>query len=195
MRFLLTTSRRHPAVTPALALALALALASCGRPDPPGTARSGTTGRSPASASTPVAARDPATAAPADTVALYPAADLARIAGALGNGATGRTLGATPAYSFIQGRRTTSGGPERHERWTDIALVQAGRATLLTGGRIAGGRDASPGELRGGAIIGGSEHVIAAGDLVVIPAGTPHQYRLAPGETLTYLTIKVPPGR
>ncbi len=142
-----------------------------------------------------VASRADAPDPPADTVALYPAAELARIAAALGGGATGRTLGATPAYSFIQGRRTTSGGPERHEHWTDIALAQAGRATLLSGGRIEGGREASPGELRGGTIVGGQERAIAAGDLVVIPAGTPHQYRLAPGETLTYLTIKVPPGR
>ncbi len=186
----MTTTRRLPAYPLALALAVALALASCGSRDAPGTARS-----RPAGAPAVEDARDPDPPASADTVALYPAAELARIAATLGRGATGRTLGATPTYSYIQGRRTASGGPERHERWTDVAYVQAGRATLLVGGRIDGGAESAPGELRGGTIVGGKERALAPGDLVVIPAGVPHQYRLAPGEALTYLTIKVPVPR
>lgn len=183
-----TTPRNSPAFP--LALALALALAACRGPGARGAAGSRTATTPPASAQVDAPER-PAT----DTVALYPAAELAHMAAELGTGATGRTLGATPGYSYIQGRRTSSGTPELHRRWTDVALVQAGRATLVSGGRIEGGRASAGGEERGGTILGGKTHPIAAGDLLVIPAGIPHQYRLAPGETLTYLTIKVPPGR
>ncbi len=184
------TARRSPAVPLAVTLALALALAACERPGARGAAgaRTGTASLSPPREDAP----EPGAA---DTVALYPAAELARIAGQLGNGATGRTLGATPAYSYIQGRRTASGAPELHRRWTDIALVQAGHATLQSGGRIVGGRESSPGEERGGSLVGGTARPLAPGDVVVIPAGIPHQYRLSTGETLTYLTITVRPGR
>ncbi len=182
----MTTPRRSPAYPLTLALVLALALASCGRPGAHGSAGSRT-------AAAAEATRDPAPSADArDSVALYPAAELARMAAALGHGSTGRTLGAAPTFSYIQGRRTATGEPERHERWTDVAYVQAGRAAVLTGGSMRGGRQVSPGEERGGTIVGGTSRPIAAGDLLVIPAGIPHQYRLALGQTLTYLTIKVP---
>jgi len=129
-----------------------------------------------------------------DSVAVYAAGELATIAASLGHGPTGKTLGTSPSYSYIQGRRTVSGEPEIHDHWADIAVVQAGRATLLAGGHVQGAHDASPGEHRGGTIVGGTEHTIAPGDLYIIPAGVPHQIRLAPGETLTYLTVKAPGG-
>ncbi len=178
---MLTTPHRSPAQPLALALSLALALASCARLAQP--AYAGTAAAAPSATSTaPVSA---------DTVALHTAAELGRVAGSLGS-ATGRTLGSASSFSYIQGRRTSSGQPERHERWTDIAYVQGGHATVLTGGSIRGGKQGENGEERGGSIVGGTEHAIAAGDLLVIPAGVPHQYRLASGDTLTYLTIKVP---
>jgi mannose-6-phosphate isomerase-like protein (cupin superfamily) len=38
----------------------------------------------------------------------------------------------------------------------------------------------------------GSSAALHPGDVVVIPAGTPHQMRLAAGERITYLAFKVP---
>lgn len=130
-----------------------------------------------------------ADAAPAE---YYPAAELARVAAGLArSGATGRTLRKHPSYSYIQGERHVSGGPEMHDHWADVAFVQAGRATALTGGNLVGATIVSPGEHRGGRIVGGTPRAISAGDLLVIPAGVPHQYQLARGDSLRYLTIKV----
>ena len=36
--------------------------------------------------------------------------------------------------------------------------------------------------------------VIRPGDMVVIPAGTPHQFVLAPGERITYTALKIAAG-
>jgi uncharacterized RmlC-like cupin family protein len=69
--------------------------------------------------------------------------------------------------------------------------VQAGRATLLVGGRVSGGTLASPGEHRGGTIAGGTPHPLGAGDLLVVPAGIPHQFQVVRGDSVVYLTIKV----
>jgi hypothetical protein len=148
---------------------LALALTGCGdRSPPPAAGATGTRSSRAASA----AAEAPAQPTPAgrDAIELYPAARLARVAEELAKGSTtGRTIGG----------------------WIDVAIVQAGRATLLTGGRVDGGRVASAGEHRGGTIAGGTPHPIAIGDLFVVPAGIPHQFLVAHGDSLRYLTLKV----
>ena len=88
-------------------------------------------------------------------------------------------------------RRDTSGVHERHEAFTDIFVVQRGRARLLYGGTVEGERASAPGEWRGGTIRGGSEAEIKAGDIVVIPAGVPHHLLLQPGESFYYFVFKV----
>ncbi len=88
-------------------------------------------------------------------------------------------------------RRDTSGIHERHEAFTDIFVVQRGRARLLYGGTVEGERSSSPGEWRGGTIRGGTETEIKPGDIVVIPAGIPHQLLLQPGERFYYFVFKV----
>jgi uncharacterized protein YjlB len=71
-------------------------------------------------------------------------------------------------------------------------LVQAGSATVLLGGRYEGGHEESPGETRGGQLVGAKAQRVAAGDLLVIPAGLPHQVQLATGESIRYVTVKAP---
>lgn len=156
-------------------------------------ARNGPAPRSGGAGTTPsVTPRGGASAADAPPAEYYPAAVLARVAAGLArSGATGRTLRKHPSYSYIQGRRHVSGGPELHDHWADVAVVQAGHATALTGGHLVGATTVSPGEHRGGHIVGGTARAISTGDLLVIPAGVPHQYQLAPGDSLRYLTIKV----
>jgi mannose-6-phosphate isomerase-like protein (cupin superfamily) len=131
-------------------------------------------------------------------IQLFSAATIARAADALAQGSTtGRTFASYPGFHYVESRRSTSGSPEVHDEWIDVIVIQAGRATLLTGGRVQGGAITAPGEHRGGTIVGGSEQPVGAGDLVTVPVGVPHQYRLAPGDAIRYLTIKVrrSPGR
>jgi quercetin dioxygenase-like cupin family protein len=47
------------------------------------------------------------------------------------------------------------------------------------------------GEWRGGTIQNGSQAVLHPGDVVVIPAGIPHQVLPTAGQHFIYLTIKV----
>ena len=125
-------------------------------------------------------------------VELFPAAMLAHVGDSLSRGrTTGHTLRSHDVVQYVQVRRATSGVPEVHDRWIDVTLVQAGRGTLLSGGRVVGSHVESAGEHRGGAIEAGTSLAIAAGDLMMIPAGMPHQYRIAAGDSLRYLTTKV----
>jgi hypothetical protein len=68
--------------------------------------------------------------------------------------------------------------------------VHAGSAIVLHGGTVVGGRETAPGEIRGGRINGSTQQPVLPGDVLVIPAGTPHQVVVAPGEWITYLVVK-----
>jgi mannose-6-phosphate isomerase-like protein (cupin superfamily) len=125
-------------------------------------------------------------------VEYYTAAALAHVGDSLARGSTsGHMLRAHGTYQYLQIRRGRSGVPEVHDRWTDVTTVQAGRATLLSGGRVSGSHVETPGEHRGGTIAGGASRPVGPGDLMIIPAGIPHQYVIAPGDSLRYVTVKV----
>jgi uncharacterized RmlC-like cupin family protein len=90
--------------------------------------------------------------------------------------------------------RTKSGGPEIHEQWTDVIMVTGGQATLLIGGKVVGEVPAEgglPGEKRGSDITGGTTQLVKKGDIINIPAGTPHWIKIAPGDDFSYVNVKV----
>ncbi len=94
-------------------------------------------------------------------------------------------------YTYAILRRDETGEPEVHANWADIFVVQDGSGSVLTGGQVKGAREISPGEQRGGEILGGTQQKIAAGDMVIIPATTPHQVHVSPGSFVTYFVVKV----
>jgi mannose-6-phosphate isomerase-like protein (cupin superfamily) len=100
-------------------------------------------------------------------------------------------LGHGPGYTYAVTHRDSSGGLEVHRDWTDVFVVEAGSATLLTGGVAEGAQETTPGEWRGGTARGATRAPIKGGDVVVIPAGTPHQMLLGPREQITYIAFKV----
>ena len=131
-------------------------------------------------------------AQPGEGVEYYTAAALARVGDSLARGSTsGHMLRSHGSYQYLQIRRAKSGVPEVHDRWTDVTMVQAGRASLLSGGSVSGSHVETPGEHRGGTITGGTSRPVGPGDLMIIPAGIPHQYVIATGDSLRYLTVKV----
>ncbi|HEY1613486.1 MAG TPA: hypothetical protein VGF97_07350 [Rhizomicrobium sp.] len=96
----------------------------------------------------------------------------------------------TPGYSAAVVRRTTAGKAELHERVDDIWYVLDGGATLVTGGSLIDPHGTEAGEVRGSGVSHGTERQIAKGDLIGIPAGTPHWVSRISGRELVYLVIK-----
>jgi hypothetical protein len=88
--------------------------------------------------------------------------------------------------------RVHSGAPERHQFWADEMVVKKGTITLVTGDTMQGEHPngTAPGETLGTSIEGGKETVLHAGDIVHIPARIPHQAKIAPNTTVTYLVFK-----
>jgi mannose-6-phosphate isomerase-like protein (cupin superfamily) len=110
---------------------------------------------------------------------------------AKGSGGSGATLGDYKSHAIKLSVRTASGGAEVHAHYDDIFLVTEGKADLVTGGSVVNGKTDNDGETKGSSIQNGNSQTIAKGDVVHIPAGTPHQLILAPGSIYSSIVIKV----
>jgi mannose-6-phosphate isomerase-like protein (cupin superfamily) len=107
-------------------------------------------------------------------------------------GMAGALLADRGSYTVLVLRRDQTGEVEIHDAWDDVFVVQEGMGTLLLGGTVTGDRVTAPGERRGGRISGGGSQTLVAGDVMVIPAKTPHQVQVPAGGSITYLVIKTP---
>jgi mannose-6-phosphate isomerase-like protein (cupin superfamily) len=87
-------------------------------------------------------------------------------------------------------RRDKPGEVEVHTQQNDVIVVESGQATITMGGTVTGNREIQPTEWRGGVATGGTSYRVARGDLILIPAGIPHQVLVSKGQTVTYLAIK-----
>ena len=135
-------------------------------------------------------------AADAPTFSLWTADNVKQVAKDLAGklspqGVASEKLADMGNYNFALALRRRSGTAEVHMKMTDIFVIESGEADLVTGGTVVNPTNASPTEIRGTAIEGGVAHHVAAGDVLTIPAGMPHQVNVAPGKEVLYMAIKV----
>jgi mannose-6-phosphate isomerase-like protein (cupin superfamily) len=95
------------------------------------------------------------------------------------------------SHSMLMAHMEGSGQAEIHENLTDVFIIQSGEANLTVGGKVVGAQSTAPGEVRGTSIEGGVTKKLAAGDIINIPAGTPHHTQVEPGQKVTYFVVKV----
>jgi mannose-6-phosphate isomerase-like protein (cupin superfamily) len=86
--------------------------------------------------------------------------------------------------------RDKAGQVEVHDKETDVIYVVDGTATFITGGTMVGGKVTSPGQLMGSDITGGQTHHLSKGDVIVVPAKTPHWFKEVP-QSVSYFVVKV----
>lgn len=101
----------------------------------------------------------------------------------------GEPLLETGEYKIHASRREAPGVPEVHTAETDIIYVLDGSATFVTGGTLVDGQPTAPEEVRGRDIQDGTVRTIARGDVLVVPAGTPHWFKEVAGP-VTYYVVK-----
>ena len=104
--------------------------------------------------------------------------------------AKGTHLIDTPDFIVQGGHREVPGQVEVHDKETDIIYVLDGAATFVTGGTMVGGAVSRPGQWLGKEITGGDVHQLAKGDMVIVPAGTPHWFKSVSPQ-VTYSVVKV----
>jgi len=101
----------------------------------------------------------------------------------------GAPLLETPEFKVHASHRDGPGMAEVHEKDTDILYVLKGSATLVTGGKLVDGKVTATDEVRGARIEGGETRQLVPGDVLVVPAGTPHWFQ-AVGGPFDYYVVK-----
>ncbi len=79
---------------------------------------------------------------------------------------------------------------EIHANEADFFYIVEGRATQVLGGTVIDGKETGPGQVRGPRTEGGRTYHVAKGDIMWVPANTPHWFPEIP-EALGYLLVKV----
>ncbi len=103
---------------------------------------------------------------------------------------TGGLLLDTSGYKIDAGRREAPGEVEYHEHVVDVMHVLEGSAKVVTGGQMVEPRPVAPGEIRASGLDGGIAHDLAAGDVLAIENGVPHQF-LEASDPFLYFVVKV----
>jgi len=133
--------------------------------------------------------------ATADEAVVLEASELGATLAAMlaGQAASQRLIEGGDVFSVTQLHRTAPTA-DIHAILCDLYVVQEGSATLVTGGSLVNPGPASrPGDQRGSAILGGTERLVKAGDLVFIPSGMVHGFRdFGDSGSITYLNIHLP---
>ena len=68
-------------------------------------------------------------------------------------------------------------GSEMHDNTNHVFIIVDGEAEFITGGTMIDPKVISPGQTRGSGIEGGTVHHLSKGDVITIPARTPHQWK------------------
>jgi mannose-6-phosphate isomerase-like protein (cupin superfamily) len=90
----------------------------------------------------------------------------------------------------ILANRRGSGEVEVHDRTNHIFIIVEGEATFVTGGTLVG---TAPGQIRATSMQGGQTHQLRKGDVITIPAKTPHWWKEVSTKTIAYYAINTEP--
>lgn len=126
----------------------------------------------------------PAPPAPLTAVVFF---DHARTAEAF---AKGGALVTAPDMIVQGSHRDVAGEVEVHDKETDVIYIIDGTATFVAGGKMVGGRLTRPGQWLGTDITGGESRHLVKGDMIIVPAGTPHWFKEVPSP-VSYYVVKV----
>ena len=92
---------------------------------------------------------------------------------------------------IVLAQRRGTGEVEVHEKTNHVFIIVEGEATLVTGGTLVGARQTSPDQRRAASIQGGQTHHMTKGDVITIPAKTPHWWKEVPTQTIAYYAVNI----
>jgi mannose-6-phosphate isomerase-like protein (cupin superfamily) len=93
----------------------------------------------------------------------------------------------------VLANRRGAGEVEVHEKTNHLFIIVEGEATFVTGGRLVGARETAPNQLRAPSVEGGETHHLTKGDVITIPAKTPHWFKDVPSQTIAYYAVNTEP--
>ena len=93
----------------------------------------------------------------------------------------------------VLAQRRTAGEVEVHAKTNHVFIIVEGEATFVTGGTLVGAKQTAPDQTRAESVQGGETHHLTKGDVITIPAKTPHWFKDVPTKTIAYYAINTEP--
>ena len=79
-----------------------------------------------------------------------------------------------------------------HEKDAELMVVLDGTGTIVTDGKLVDEKRVNANNLSGSSIADGVTHAVVKGDMIIIPANTPHQVIPTGGAPIVIMTMHVP---
>jgi len=89
--------------------------------------------------------------------------------------------------------RRGAGEVEVHDKTNHIFIITEGEATFVTGGTMVNPRQTGPGQTRAASVEGGTTYHLSKGDVITVPAKTPHWFKEVTTQTIAYYAINLEP--
>jgi mannose-6-phosphate isomerase-like protein (cupin superfamily) len=94
---------------------------------------------------------------------------------------------------IVLAQRRGAGEVEVHEKTNHVFIIVEGEATFVTGGTLVDARQTAPDQRRAPSVQGGEIHHLSKGDVITIPAKTPHWFKEVPTQTIAYYAVNTEP--
>ena len=91
----------------------------------------------------------------------------------------------------VLAQRRGTGDVEVHMKTNHVFIIVEGEATFITGGKLVDSKQTAPNEIRAKSVQGGETHHLTKGDVITIPANTPHWFKEIPTQTIAYYAVNI----
>ena len=91
----------------------------------------------------------------------------------------------------VLAQRRESGEVEYHDHTNHVFIMVEGEATLIVGGTMVDPKRTAPNQMRAPSLEGGTIYHLSKGDVITIPAKTPHWFKEVPTKTIAYYAVNI----
>jgi mannose-6-phosphate isomerase-like protein (cupin superfamily) len=91
----------------------------------------------------------------------------------------------------VLAQRREAGVAEYHERTNHVFIMVDGEATLVVGGTMVEPKQTAPYQKRAPSTEGGTTYHMTKGDVITIPAKTPHWFKEISTKTVAYYAVNI----
>ena len=91
----------------------------------------------------------------------------------------------------VLAQRRAAGPAEYHDHTNHVFVMVEGEATLVVGGTMVDAKRTAPDQTRAPSLEGGTIYHLSKGDVITIPAKTPHWFKEVPTKTVAYYAVNI----
>ncbi len=92
---------------------------------------------------------------------------------------------------IVLAQRRQAGPVEYHDQNNHVFIFVDGEATLVVGGTMVDAKRTAPNQMRAPSVQGGTTYHVSKGDVITIPAKTPHWFKEVPTKTVAYYAVNI----